>query len=52
MADKPENRQEQLDKRLEQSRRLLKLASDSTTVERIGQLIGDLENQKKLESEK
>lgn len=52
MLENPASRKEQLEKRLEQSRRLLKLAGDSTTAQRISQLIGELEDQQKLESER
>ena len=51
MAENSAGRKEQLDKRLEQSRRLLKLAGDPTTAQRISQLICDLEDQQKLQSE-
>jgi hypothetical protein len=46
------NRKEQLERRLEQSRRLLKDANDPTTKERIGLLIGDLEQQQQQETER
>jgi hypothetical protein len=49
MAD--QGRKEELERRLEQSRRLLRGASDNTTCERIGKLIGDLEREQQRESE-
>jgi hypothetical protein len=45
-------RQEQIARRLEQSRRLLRGANDPATTERIGKLIGDLEHEQAEESEK
>jgi hypothetical protein len=48
----PESRKEQLERRLEQSRRLLKDANDPTTKERIGMLIGDLVREQQQETEK
>jgi hypothetical protein len=47
-----QNRKEELDRRLEQSRRLLRSASDRTTCDRIGKLIGELEREQRLESER
>jgi hypothetical protein len=38
--------------RLEQSKRLLKGAADPTTTERIGKMIGELEQEKQLDKEK
>jgi len=49
---KDQGRKEQLERRLEQSRRLLKGANDSITSERIERLVSDLEQEKKLENEK
>jgi hypothetical protein len=46
------NRKEELERRLEQSRRLIKDAYDPTTKERIGHLIDDLENEEKLQKQK
>ncbi|PIS99763.1 hypothetical protein TSA1_02545 [Bradyrhizobium nitroreducens] len=45
-------RQEQIAFRLEQSRRLLRGATDPTTTQRIGKLIGDLEREQAEEGEK
>jgi hypothetical protein len=45
-------RQEEIERRLEQSRRLLKEAADATTTARIDKLIGDLEQQRAEEREK
>jgi hypothetical protein len=45
------SRKEELERRLDQSRRLLKVANDPTTKERIGLLIGDLEQQQQQETE-
>jgi hypothetical protein len=45
-------RQEQIERRLEQSRRLLKEANDPSTNERIGKLIDDLEHEQVEEREK
>jgi hypothetical protein len=47
-----QNRKEELERRLEQSRRLFKNANDPTTKARIGLLIGDLERAQQLEGEK
>jgi hypothetical protein len=46
------SRKEELERRLEQSKRLLKDSSDPTTQKRIGHLIDDLENEQKEEKEK
>jgi hypothetical protein len=46
------NRKEQLERRLEQSRRLLKSVNDPTTAGRLRKLVGDLEQEKQQESEK
>jgi hypothetical protein len=46
------SRKEEIERRLEQSRRLLKGAYDRTTSERIGKLIGDLEQEQERENEK
>jgi hypothetical protein len=43
---------EELERRLEQSRRLLRTVNDSDTSERIGRLIDDLEHQQQLQREK
>lgn len=45
-------RQEQIQRRLEQSRRLLKGANDPTTTDRMGKLIDDLEHERVEEREK
>ena len=45
-------RQEQIARRLEQSRRLLLGASDATTAKRIGKLIDGLEHEQAEEKEK
>jgi hypothetical protein len=47
-----QSRKEELERRLEQSRRLLKDANDPTTRQRIGLLIGDLGQQQQQENEK
>jgi hypothetical protein len=44
MAD--QTRKEELERRLEQSRRLLRAVPDPATSERIGKLIGDLERER------
>jgi len=49
---KDQGRKEQLERRLEQSRRLLKGVNDSITSERIERLVSDLEQEKRLENEK
>jgi hypothetical protein len=41
-------RQQEIERRLEQSKRLLRGAADSTTTDRIGKMIGELENEKLL----
>jgi hypothetical protein len=46
-----QTRKEELERRLEQSRRLLRDASDRTTSERIGKLIDELEREQQIESE-
>jgi hypothetical protein len=43
---------EEIERRLEQSRRLLKAANDPRTRERIGGLIDELEDREKEEKEK
>jgi len=45
-------RQEQIARRLEQSKRLLRSVRDNATSERIGRLIGDLEHERQLLTEK
>jgi hypothetical protein len=45
-------RQEQVERRLAQSRRLINEASDPLTKERIARFIGDLEQEQQLEDEK
>jgi hypothetical protein len=47
-----QSRKEELECRLEQSRRLLKDANDPTTKERIGVLIGELVQEQIIENEK
>jgi hypothetical protein len=47
-----QSRKEELERRLEQSRRLLRSASDRTTSDRIGRLISDLERERQLENER
>jgi hypothetical protein len=47
-----QSRKEELERRLEQSRRLLRSAVDPTTSERIGKMIGDLEQEIQLDKEK
>jgi len=44
-------RQEQVERRLAQSRRLINEASDPLTKERIARFIGDLEQEQRLEDE-
>ncbi|UFW69172.1 hypothetical protein [Bradyrhizobium sp. WU425] len=46
------DRQEQIAVRLEQTRRLLRSATNPTTTERIGKLIGELEHEQAEEKEK
>ena len=45
-------RDQEIERRLEQSKRLLKGAIDPTTTERIGKMIGELEQEKQLDKEK
>jgi hypothetical protein len=45
-------REEEIERRLEQSKCLLKHANDPTTKDRIRLLIGDLEQEQKLKREK
>jgi LPS O-antigen subunit length determinant protein (WzzB/FepE family) len=45
-------RQDEVERRLAQSRRLINEASDPLTKERIARFIGDLEQEQKLEDEK
>ncbi|MET3839095.1 hypothetical protein [Bradyrhizobium sp. OAE829] len=45
-------RQEQIARRLEQAKRLVKGANDARTIERIGKMIGDLEHEQAEEKEK
>jgi hypothetical protein len=45
-------RQEEIERRLEQSRRLLKSASDPKTTARIDKLVADLEQEQVEEKEK
>ena len=45
-------RQEQIARRLEQSRRLLRAVTDTATAKRIGNLIDDLEREQVEEEEK
>jgi hypothetical protein len=45
-------RQQEIERRLEQSKRLLKGAADSATTERIGKMIGELEKEKLLDKER
>jgi hypothetical protein len=45
-------RKEELERRLEQSRRLSRDATDQTTHERLAELIDDLEKEKKHEQKK
>jgi hypothetical protein len=47
-----QTRKEELERRLEQSRRLSRGATDGTTFDRIGKLIGDLEREQLIESER
>jgi hypothetical protein len=47
-----QTRKEELERRLKQSRRLLRGAGDRTTSERISKLIGDLEHEQQLERER
>jgi hypothetical protein len=45
-------REQEIERRLEQSKRLLRGAPDPTTIARIGRLIGELEQEKQLDKEK
>ena len=45
-------REKEIERRLEQSKRLLKGTVDPTTTERIGRLIGELEQEIQLDKEK
>jgi predicted transcriptional regulator of viral defense system len=45
-------REQEIERRLEQSKRLLKGTVDPTTTERIGRLIGELEQEIQLDKEK
>jgi hypothetical protein len=45
-------REEEIERRLEQSRRLLRGAADPTTTERLYKMIGELEHEKQLDTEK
>jgi hypothetical protein len=45
-------REEEIERRLEQSRRLLKGAVDPTTAERLNKMIDELEHEKQLDTEK
>ena len=45
-------RQEQIARRLEQAKRLVRSATDTTTAKRIGKLIGDLELEQADKKEK
>jgi hypothetical protein len=45
-------REHEIERRLEQSKRLLKGAADPTTTERIGKMIGELEREIQLDKEK
>jgi hypothetical protein len=47
-----QTRKEELERRLEQSRRLLRGAGDRVTCDRIGKLIHDLEREQELERER
>jgi hypothetical protein len=47
----PAPRKEELERRLEQSRRLLRSVSDNVTTERICRLIADLEHEQQLQRE-
>jgi hypothetical protein len=46
------SREQEIERRLEQSKRLLNASADPTTTERIGKLIGELEQEKQLDKEK
>ena len=45
-------REQEIERRLEQSKRLLRGAADPTTTERIGRLIDELEQEKQLDKVK
>jgi hypothetical protein len=45
-------REQEIERRLEQSKRLLQGTVDPMTTERIGRLIGELEQEKRLDKEK
>jgi hypothetical protein len=45
-------REQEIERRLEQSKRLLQGTVDPTTTERIGRLIGELEQEIQLDKEK
>jgi hypothetical protein len=45
-------REQEIERRLEQSKRLLRGAADPTTTERIGKMIGELEREIQLDKEK
>jgi hypothetical protein len=47
-----QTRKEELERRLEQSRRLLRSITDRTTCDRLGRLIFDLEREQEHENEK
>jgi hypothetical protein len=42
----------EIERRLEQSKRLLRAAADLKTTERIGRLIGELEQEQRMQQEK
>jgi hypothetical protein len=46
------SREQEIERRLEQSKRLLRGAADPTITERIGKIIGELEHEKQLDKEK
>jgi hypothetical protein len=47
-----DERDREIERRLEQSKRLLRAAIDPTTSERIGRLIGELEREIQMDKEK
>jgi hypothetical protein len=47
-----DERDKEIERRLEQSKRLLRAVNDPSTCERIGRLIGELELEKRIEKEK
>jgi hypothetical protein len=47
-----DERDREIERRLEQSKRLLRAAIDPVTSERIGKLIGELELEQRIEKEK